>query len=329
MTVRKKFAWAAAVVLVLAAAVWSLTPPRLAGATPAAAIPDDIDAWLAAAEKTVSDEFELIAGTEKRVRWQQPRVRTEYAIVNLHGFSATRQEIAPTAERVADRLGANLYETRLTGHGHTRLPMHEVRAEDWLVDGVEALGIGAAIGERVIVIGTSTGSTLALALADHELMQHVDALVLISPNMAPADPNALWLTRPAGPLLGRLIAGDTRSWTAHNDEQERYWSTSYPTAAVVEVMRLVDRADRLARAPLSAPVLMMLSPEDTVISPAAARKAFAQLDAPHKELVEVSESGDPSNHILAGHILSPETTDDVVDEIVRFVRTHAGPEPGR
>lgn len=289
-------------------------------------VPDDIDGWLAESERVVSEAFALIPGTEKRVRWQQPGVRTPYSVVYLHGFSATRQEIAPATERVADRLGANLFETRLTGHGHGRLPMHEVRAEDWLADGVEALRIGAAIGEQVIVIGTSTGSTLALALADHESMQHVVALVLISPNMAPADPKALWLTRPAGPLLARLIAGDTRSWAAHNAEQERYWSTSYPTDATVEVMRLVDRTARLARLPLSQPVLMMLSPSDTVISPAAARATFDELDAPHKELVEVSDSGDPSNHILAGRILSPDTTDAVVDDIVRFILASAPAE---
>ena len=321
---RQRTAWVAAALLVaLAGAAWWLTPPRLAGAASVPKIPDDIDGWIAASERAANAEFALIPGTEKRLRWRQPGVRTRYSVVYLHGFSATRQEIAPATERVADRLGANLFETRLTGHGHGRLPMHQVRAEDWIADGAEALRIGASIGEQVIVIGTSTGSTLALALADHELMQHVSALVLISPNMAPADPKALWLTRPGGPLLARLIAGDTRSWTAHNAEQERYWSTSYPTDATVEVMRLVDRAARLARSPLTQPVLMMLSPDDTVISPAAARATFDELVAPHKELVEVSDSGDPSTHILAGRILSPDTTDAVVDDIVRFVEASA------
>lgn len=323
---QRKASWAAALLVALAATAWSLTPPRLAGTTSVPEIPDDIDGWLAESERTVSNAFELIPGTEKRVLWQQPGIRTRYSVVYLHGFSATRQEIAPVTERVADRLGANLFETRLAGHGHGRLPMHEVRAEDWLADGVEALRIGASIGEQVIVIGTSTGSTLALALADHELMQQVSALVLISPNMAPADPKALWLTRPGGPLLARLIAGDTRSWTAHNAEQERYWSTSYPTEATVEVMRLVDRAARLAGRPLSQPVLMMLSREDSVISPQRARETFDALDAPHKQLIEVSDSGDPSKHILAGRILSPGTTDAVVDDIVHFVEASVQPQ---
>ena len=328
MSSRRKTGWVAAIVVALAAIAWWLTPPQLAGTPGSAPVPKDIDGWLADSERRVRKKFDLVPGTEKRVRWQVPGLSTEYSVVNLHGFSATRQEIAPTAELVAERLGANLFETRLTGHGHGRLPMHEVRAEHWLADGVEALGVGAAIGRKIVVIGTSTGSTLALALADHELMKRVSALVLISPNMGPADPKAMWLTRPAGPLLARLLAGDTRSWTAHNAEQERYWSTSYPTAATVEVMRLVDRAARLAENPLSQPVLMILSPGDTVISPARARATFDGLDTPHKKLLLIDDSGDPSSHILAGDILSPQTTQRVVDAIVRFVVASNDPAQG-
>ncbi|NNC77891.1 MAG: alpha/beta fold hydrolase [Woeseiaceae bacterium] len=310
-------------IVVLAAALagtaWLLTPPRLAGNVSVPDIPGDIDSWLADTESAAAREFKLIPGTEKRIRWQQPGVRTRYSVVYLHGFSATRQEIAPTNERVADGLGANLFETRLRGHGHGERPMHEVRAEDWLADGIEALQIAAILGDEVIVIGTSTGATLALALADHPLMQNVAAMVFISPNMAPADPNAVWMTRPAGPLLAQLIAGDTRSWVAHNDAQERYWSTSYPTAATVEVMRLVDRANRLASMPLNAAVLMLLSPDDTVISPAAARRTFGEINAPLKRLDEVDGGGDPSNHVLAGDILSPDATDVIASRIIDFV----------
>ncbi len=307
------------VAALLVAAGWRLTPPGLGDPAPAATVPDDIDAWLASIERAVDAEFGLIAGAEKRVRWQVPGQRTRTAIVYLHGFSATRQEIAPTSALVADRLGANLYETRLSGHGHDRSPMHGVRAEDWLRDGVEALAIGAAIGERMIVIGTSTGATLALALIGHPSMERVRTLVLISPNIEPGDPTAKWLTWPAGPVLARLVAGDTRSWTPHNDLQRRYWSTSYPTAAVVEVMRLVDRAKSLASVPMTQEVLMLLSPQDTVISPAAARRAYDSIDAPRKALVEILDAGDPSHHVLAGDILSPGTTEEIADLIADFV----------
>lgn len=298
---------------------WWLTPSSLMGVYTIPHIPADIDGWLAESERVENQAYTLIPGTEKRILWQQATRRSRYSVVYLHGFSATRQEIAPTAELIANRLGANLFETRLAGHGRGRQALHDVRAEDWLRDGIEALAIGAQIGDDVIVIGTSTGATLALALADHPLMESVSTLVLISPNMAPADPKAAWLTRPAGPLLGRLIGGETRSWTAHNAEQERYWSTSYPSAATVEVMRLVDRANAISTTPLSQSVLMLLSPDDTVISPNAARVTYRSLQSPRKRLDEMTGIGDPSNHVLAGDILSPDGTLEIASRVIEFV----------
>ena len=243
------------------------------------------------------------------------------ASIKSTGFSATRQELAPTPELVANALGANLFESRLAGHGLSANPLTDVRAEDWLADAAEALAIGARLGERVIVVGTSTGATLALAMADHPLMKPVAALILVSPNFGPGDRAARWLTRPGGPWLARYLIGETRTWKPHNQAQAQYWSTSYPTAALIEMMRLVDFARAKLPLALEPSVLMLLSRNDKVISADAALRAFDRIDAPLKRLVELSQVGDPSQHVLAGHILSPETTDIVVQHIVEFVRS--------
>ena len=161
----------------------------------------------------------------------------------------------------------------------------------------------------------------------HPLMARVDTLAMISPNLMPADPAAAWLTRPAGPLLARLVAGETRSWSAHNALQERYWTTSYPTAAVVEVMRLVDRASARLPATIDQRVIMLVSPRDRVVSAEAARAAYDRIDAPDKRWVEIDTVGDPSSHVLAGDILSPETTRDVAERIVAFIRREAATAP--
>lgn len=300
------------------AVAWLLTPAELDNSAAVPELPADIDRWLADSERAASAVYELVPGTEKRVRWQADGVRTLYSVVYLHGFSATRQEIAPTTEMVADALAANLYEARLSGHGHGKLPMEDVRAENWLQDGVDAISIGAAIGDRVVVIGTSTGATLALALIGHPVMQNVDALVLISPNIALPDPSSEWLTRPAGPLIARLMLGETRSWTPHNEQQALYWTTSYPTAAVVEVMRLVNRARSQLTRPINQDLLVLLSPEDEVVSPEASRRAYDAIEAPRKKLVEIAAE-DPSSHVLAGDILSPGTTAEVAALIAGFI----------
>jgi esterase/lipase len=227
------------------------------------------------------------------------------------------------AETVASMLNATLYEARLTGHGRVEQPLAGVRAEDWLQDAADALASGAAIGDKIVVIGTSTGATLAAAMLDHELAKHIDTLVMISPNFEPRDPGARWLTRPAGPLLARLAVGDTRCWEPRDELQERFWSTCYPTAAAVEMMRLVDRANRLLPADIPQRLLMFYSRGDMVISPKAALDVFNATASPQKAAMEITDSEDPSQHVLAGDILSPTTTQAVADAIVSFIRRPA------
>ncbi len=318
---RGKLLVIAVAVALTGAVVYLNTPPALVDTPIQLQLPDDIDAWLAAAEQDVASRYALIPDTEKRVTWfGDAGARTPYAVVSLHGFSATRQETAPLAERVAAALGANLFETRLTGHGHEERPMHDVHAEDWLADTAEALAIGARLGERIVVLGTSTGGTLALAMSRHDIAGPVSDIVVMSPNLQPSDGKAAWLTRPAGPLIARLIAGDTRSWQPHNEQQARYWSTRYPIEAAVEMMRLVDLLNAELPLQLQQNLLVLLSPDDAVVSPEATKQAFERISAPRKALIEIEGAADPSNHVLAGDILSPGSTDEVAALIVDFVR---------
>ncbi len=315
----RRLAWIGSALAILAIVLWLLTPPTLGTSPSTVALPADLDGYLEDIENVADGRYGLVPGTEKRIRWQEQGTRTPIAVVNLHGFSATRQELSPTADIVADALGANLFETRLTGHGRQRMRLEDVQAEDWIADAREALAIGEAIGERTVLIGNSTGATLALAMLGDEAMRNVDAIVLVSPNIAPADPAAQWITRPGGPILLRLMAGESRTWEPLNERQETFWTTTYPTAVTVEVMRLADRAEALLSKPFDHAVLMMVAPGDQVVSPAAALAAFEAMDSPRKTLIEFTDSEDPKHHILAGDIVSPGTTETVAEMIVGFL----------
>lgn len=295
--------------LLLATTAWLLTPARLQQLAPAATTS------MAPQEAPAG----LIPGTEARTVWANGEARTDWSVVAIHGFSASRQETAPLAEAVASLLNANLYEARLTGHGLAEHALADVRAENWLQDAADALAKGAALGDKVIVIGTSTGATLAAAMLDHELARHIDTLVMISPNFEPRDPGARWLTRPAGPLIARFAVGDTRCWEPRDELQGRYWSTCYPIAAAVEMMRLVDRANRLLPADIPQRLLMFYAPGDSVVSPEAALAIFSATGSPQKAAIEISNPGDPSHHVLAGEILSPDTTLPMAEAIVSFI----------
>lgn len=301
----KRFLWIP--VLALVPLLWALTPERLAY-VPGAALP-------------LLPEPALIPGTEERV--VPAASPSDWVVVFLHGFSATRQEVAPLAQRVAAGLGASLVEARLTGHGHVDNPMSGVLAEHWMADAERVLAVAAELGDKLVVIGSSTGATLAAAMLDQPVAERIHTLVMLSPNFLPQGAGASWLTGPGGPLLARLIAGETRCWEPANELQGRYWSTCYPTAATIEVMRLVDRANELMNGEHQQGLLVFYSGDDQVVSPGAILAAYEAFRAPRKSLVEVTDSGDAKDHILAGDIMSPNTTDRVVGQILDFIRPPA------
>lgn len=318
---RKILTGTLAALVVLAVFLVARAPSALVNQAPVPRIKGDLDAWLADSERAAGAGGTLIPGTEKRVRWFQGRgnTRTAHSVVYFHGFSATRQEIAPVPELVADALEANLFETRLTGHGLQSHPLAGVRAEDWLEDAAEALSIGAAIGEKIVLMGTSNGATLALAMTGHPAFEPVSTLILLSPNFGPRDQNAELLTWPGGPELAYMIAGETRTWKPHNTLQARYWSTSYPMDALVEVMRLVDYVRGKLPMDLSQSLLMIYSPADTVVDTTRITSAYQQIHSRHKLLVDIPGSADPGNHVLAGNILNPGNTRPFADCIAAFV----------
>jgi len=123
----------------------------------------ELDGWLAAREAAVPD---LRPDAARRIVWADAAgARTDWAVVYLHGFSASGEEIRPVPDAVAAALGANLFFARLSGHGRDGAAMAEASVADWMADTAEALAIGRALGERVLVIGTSTGAALATAAA--------------------------------------------------------------------------------------------------------------------------------------------------------------------
>ncbi len=275
-----------------------------------------------AAGESVFDD--LVPGTEKRIIWADPErpARTELAVVQLHGFSATHRETAPLTEELARGLGANAFLTRLSGHGRSPEALGRTRAREWLQDAAEAVEIGSRLGERVILLGVSTGATLATwAAAQPEWRDDIAALLMISPNYALNDSRAWMLTAPWGGRLARLVQGDEYGFEPSNELHRRYWTERYPVEVLTELGALIELIDEELLASIGAPTLIFLSPNDRIIDPEAVRDAMGPLGASHKELVSVTEVEDASNHVLAGDILSPGTTASVAARMRLFVET--------
>jgi len=103
-------------------------------------IPADLDQYV----KDVESQFaDITPGAERNIVWAgEKNFRTDFAVVYVHGYTATRQEIAPVPQMIASRLQANLYNERLTGHGRPGDFLREASVNQWLNDCNEAIEIG-------------------------------------------------------------------------------------------------------------------------------------------------------------------------------------------
>lgn len=295
------------------------------GAVHPVEVPTDVDGWLRAAEDRVGG---IRPGDRKEVVWAgMPGSTTDVAVVYLHGFSADRHELDPVAADVGEALGANVFYTRLTGHGRDGAAMALATADDWLQDTEEAMAVGRRIGRHVVLVGTSTGGTLATwAAAQDRWRTDLLAVILVSPNFGVRDRRARVLLWPWGGLVARILVGDERCFRPANPAQERHWTTCYPTGALRQMMALVEHVRHLDPGRIDTPALVLYSPDDQVVDPGETERLFHGLASTRKrmEVVEGSPQGD--HHVLAGDILSPGSTEDVVHRILDFLAPLIPPE---
>ncbi|MEN9686161.1 MAG: hypothetical protein RLZZ28_1947, partial [Bacteroidota bacterium] len=154
---------------------------------------------------------------QARIVWANDSIRqkTEYAIVYLHGFSASQEEGNPVHRNIARQFGCNLYLARLSQHGvDTSDALYHLTAENLWESAKQAYAIGKQLGNKVILMGTSTGGTLALQLA--AAYPEIAGLVLYSPNIAINDPNAWLLNNPWGLQIARLVKGSKLNTAGSN-----------------------------------------------------------------------------------------------------------------
>ena len=277
-----------------------------------------LDGWLARQEARYSD---IRPGTQKGIVWHGAvGQKMPWALVYLHGYSASRMEVAPLPDRVAQVLGANVFHTRLVGHGRTGGAMGEARVQDWLADAVEAVQIGQRLGERLVVMGVSTGGTLAAWLAQRPEGRAVSAYVLVSPNFGPKDKRSEVINGPWGQQLALALEGDMRGEVSSDPREELAWTNRHATRALFPMMALVQHVRESDLSTFRAPVLMLYSPRDQTVDPAEIERTFARLGSAQKSLVRVDYSESARQHVLAGDIKAPQATGPMAKQIVAWIQ---------
>jgi pimeloyl-ACP methyl ester carboxylesterase len=313
----------AALLFVIVAGLWLFgprEPASLSLPTYDMAAPGDLDAYLTAREAVFDD---IVSGTEKSIVWADKRgTQTDIAIVYIHGFSASAKELQPVPNHVANALGANLFFTRLTGHGRGSMAMQTASVASWMQDMAEALAIGRRIGRNTIIIATSTGGTLAAAAAlDAAAMTHVAGIVFIAPNFGLQNKASPVLTWPFARQWVPPLVGAMRDSPPRNPLHARYWTTRYPTVALLPMAALVDRVVAADLASVTVPALFYFSPDDKIVRPDRTATVAGRWGGPASVVTPVlGQADDPLAHIIAGDIVSPGQTASAVAAILAWVR---------
>ncbi len=187
-----------------------------------------------------SKAVNLKLDNEARIIWANPdkKEKTEYVLVYIHGFSASCKEGYPVNYDFAKRYGVNMYCALLSEHGVAdKEPMINLTAEKYLNSAKQALEIGRQLGNKVILMSTSTGGTLSLKLAADN--PDIYALIMYSPNIDVVDKRAHWLSNKIGYSLVKLFKG---KMVVYNDppEIQKYWQTFYHLNGVRAMIMLLE-----------------------------------------------------------------------------------------
>jgi esterase/lipase len=299
-------------------------PPKFDLTLPEESLPlDQLDSLIAAKEQLQP----VKEGNEAKIVWYDTakKNQTDYAIVYLHGFSASHEEGNPVHRTIAQQFGCNLYLSRLGVHGLVaEEQLLGLTADNYWEAAKQALNIGKAIGKKVILMGTSTGGTQALQLAA-AYPNDVAGLILLSPNIAINDPNAWLLNNHWGLQIARLVTGS--DYVIAKDSREvykKYWNTPYRLEAVVELQEMLEQTMKVTTFQrITQPLLLMYyykdeENQDKVVRVDAMRDMFDKIATPYvlKRQVALPEAGD---HVLGSPIKSKDV-EGVIRETTAFLK---------
>lgn len=271
--------------------------------------PQQLEMYVAEQEK----KHLIKPDNEARIVWYNDSLKntTEYALVYLHGFSASQEEGNPVHRNLAKAFGCNLYLARLAEHGiDTSDALLNYTAAGLWQTAKEAYAIGKKLGKKVILMGTSTGGTVALQLA--AAFPEIAGIILYSPNIEINDPNAWLLNNPWGLQIARLVKGSNFNTAGHDDSTyKKYWNHSYRLEATVQLQELLETTMVPATfGAIRQPVLALYyfkdeNNQDKVVKVSAIQKMMNELGTPDslKRSVAMANAG---NHVLASPILSKD-----------------------
>ena len=280
--------------------------PVLNDVLPAVASIDALDAYITSMEAP----HKIKPNNQAKIIWaDSSKSQTEYALVYLHGFSASQMEGDPVHQNIAKQFNCNLYLARLAEHGiDTTEDLMNLTADRYWESAKLAYAIGKQIGKKVILMSTSTGGTLALQLAS--VYPEIAGLILYSPNIEVFNPSAPLLDNPWGLQIGRAVLKSNYVDIKYKDSAyPKYWNSHYRIEGVVALQNLLEATMTEATfKKIHQPTLALYyykdeAHQDNVVKVKAIQKMMQQIATPANFKMEMAIPN-AGNHVIASPIVS-------------------------
>lgn len=268
--------------------------------------------------------YNLKSDNEARIVWADStkKQKTKYSIVYIHGFGASWAEGEPVHRKIAQKYGCNLYLARMHDAGVKDVDaFDDLTPDNFYAGAKQALAIGQAIGDSVIVMGCSAGGLLTVQLA----AQHPElkAIMLYSPCMGIYKDALKPATGPWGKQILNFIAGESRDITTYKPKRARYWLTRYSTNGLITLQQVIDAVSKPeVYKEIKMPVWLGYyykdeENQDKVVSVKAMLDMYNKLGTPAnlKSKVAFPASGD---HVIASFFTSKDI-DGVIRESDKFI----------
>jgi len=288
---------------------------------------DQLDTHISMKEKFVED---LKEGNEARIIWQDStKQKTKYCLLYLHGFSASAMEGDPVHREFASRYGMNLYLPRLADHGRkSDRTFEHLTPKDYMDSAKDALRIASLLGDKVIIMGCSTGATLGAYLAAHE-PELVEALLFYSPNIDLYDTNSRMFTWPWGKqMLKQVVGGEFYTVDYAGSDGAKYWNDKYHINGLIALKSTIKQTmtketfKKIEQPTLICSFYKDEDVHDKVVSHDAMQRFYDQIATvpSHKEYIKFP---DVIGHVFTSQIFSDDYK-KALDATIKFAEEKIG-----
>ncbi|MBK6364488.1 MAG: alpha/beta hydrolase [Saprospiraceae bacterium] len=198
----------------------------------------ELENYITEKEKRIND---LKENNASKIYWYHDSLKqkTTYVVLYLHGFSASPEEGKDFVLEFGKKYGCNVYIPRLEDHGRNdTMSFVNLTPDNYLQSAEDAVDVAQNLGENIILISCSTGSTLGLILAANG--EKIHAHFMYSPNIDIADKKSELLLYPWAKQLSRIVKKGDFNRVDYTEEQKKYWNHIYHMNGAFVVKNLIN-----------------------------------------------------------------------------------------